>query len=71
MEIIFHFRANKTHFQKERLCTWPHFERESFWNLDVAYSTSSEDRRKDRRKSILGDPGADSGGDGKSIRTEK
>ena len=45
MEIIFHFRANKTHFHKKGCAL------ESFWNSDVAYSTSSEDRRKDRRKS--------------------
>ena len=39
MEIIFHSRANKTHFHiKERLCTQPHFESERFWNSEVAYS---------------------------------
>ena len=37
MEIIFHFHANKTHFQKKRLCTQPHFESEGFWNSEVAY----------------------------------
>ena len=37
MEMIFHSHANKTHFTQERLCTWPHFESEGFWNSEVAY----------------------------------
>ena len=32
MEIIFHSLANKTHFHKKGLCTWPHFESEGFLN---------------------------------------
>ena len=32
MQMIFHSHANKT-----RLCTWPYFESEGFWNLEVAY----------------------------------
>ena len=39
MKMISHSRANKTHFHKkdqERLCTWPHFESEGFWNSEVA-----------------------------------
>ena len=38
MEVIFHSRANKTHFHK-RLWTWPHFESEGFRNSEVAYSS--------------------------------
>ena len=38
MEMIFHSHANKTHFhEKGCVCTWPHFEREDFWNSEVAY----------------------------------
>ena len=42
MEMIFHSHAHKTHFLTEemsfeRLCTWPHFESEGFWNSEVAY----------------------------------
>ena len=37
MELFFHFHANKTSFSQERLCTWPHFESEGFWNSEVAY----------------------------------
>ena len=38
MEMIFQFIA---HFHKKlRLCTWPHFEGEGFWNSEVAYSTA-------------------------------
>ena len=42
MEMIFHSHANKTHFLTEemrfkRLCTWPHFESEGFWNSEEAY----------------------------------
>ena len=34
MEMIFHCYANKTHaFSQERLCTWPHFESEGFFEL--------------------------------------
>ena len=41
MEIIFHAHANKTRlFSQERLCNWPHFESEGFWNS--AYSAYSE-----------------------------
>ena len=32
MQMISHSHANKT-----RLCTWPHFESEGFWNSEVAY----------------------------------
>ena len=28
--MIFHPHANKTHFHRKRLCTWPHFESEGF-----------------------------------------
>ena len=28
---------------QERLCTWPHFEGEGFWNSEVAYWLSSLD----------------------------
>ena len=35
MEMIFHSQANKTSSQ-ERLCTWPHFESEGFWNSKMA-----------------------------------
>ena len=38
METIFHCRVNKNSFSQERLCTWPHFESEGFWNSKVAYS---------------------------------
>ena len=27
---------------KERLCTWPHFESEGFWNSEVAYYVREE-----------------------------
>ena len=37
-EMIFHYHANKNSFSQERLCTWPHFESEGFWNSKVAYS---------------------------------
>ena len=37
-EMIFHSHANKNSFSQERLCTWPHFESEGFWNSKVAYS---------------------------------
>ena len=38
MEIISHPRANKTHFHKRGCArTWPHFESDDFWNLEVAY----------------------------------
>ena len=35
-EMIFHSHANKISFLQERLCTWPHFESEGFWNSEVA-----------------------------------
>ena len=38
MEMSFHSHATKTHFHKNGLCTWPHFEVEGFWNSEVAYS---------------------------------
>ena len=37
MEMIFHCQVNKTHFSQERQGTWPHFQSERFWNLEVAY----------------------------------
>ena len=37
-EMIFHSHANKDSLLQERLCTWPHFESEDFWNSKVAYS---------------------------------
>ena len=36
MEIIFHSDANKSHFHKKRLYTWPHFDSEGCWNSEVA-----------------------------------
>ena len=36
METIFHCRVNKNSFSQERLCTWPLFESEGFWNSEVA-----------------------------------
>ena len=36
IEIILYFNANKTHFHKRKACTWPQFESESFWNLEMA-----------------------------------
>ena len=36
--MIFHSHTNKNSFLQERLCTWPHFESEGFWNSKVAYS---------------------------------
>ena len=38
MEMIFFSLASKTHFHRKGLCTWPHFESEGFWDLEVAYS---------------------------------
>ena len=35
MELILHSHANKLSFSQERLCTWPHFESEGFWNSEV------------------------------------
>ena len=40
-EMIFHSHANKNSFLQERLCTWPHFESEGFWNSKVAYLMTS------------------------------
>ena len=37
MEIIFHSYAKLNSFSQERLCTWPHFRSEGFWNSEVAY----------------------------------
>ena len=37
MEMIFHSHTNKNSFSQGRLCTWPHFESEGFWNSEVAY----------------------------------
>ena len=37
VERIFHSHANKIHFHK-KVCNWPHFESEGFWNSEVAYS---------------------------------
>ena len=31
--------ANKTHFDNRWLCTWPRFEKESFWNSEMAHSS--------------------------------
>ena len=36
IEMILHFNANKTPFHKRKACTWPQFESESFWNLEMA-----------------------------------
>ena len=33
----FPFSCKITHCLLERLCTWPHFESEGFWNSEVAY----------------------------------
>ena len=35
MEMILYSHANKLSFSQERLCTWPHFESEGFWNSEV------------------------------------
>ena len=37
MQMSFHSHA-KNSFSQERLCTWPYFESEGFWNSEVAYS---------------------------------
>ena len=37
MEKISHSLA-KNIISQERLCTWPRFESEGFWNSEVAYS---------------------------------
>ena len=43
MEMVFHPYVNKT-FSQERLCIWPHFEREGgFWNLEVVYRGINRD----------------------------
>ena len=34
----FSFTCKQNSFSQERLCTWPHFESEGFWNSEVAYS---------------------------------
>ena len=36
MEMIFHGSFKENSFSQERLCTWPHFESEGFWNSEVA-----------------------------------
>ena len=37
----FSFSCKQNSFSQERLCTWPHFESEGFWNSEVAYSFKS------------------------------
>ena len=39
IEMMFHSQANTNSFSQERLCTWPHFESEDFWNSEMSYST--------------------------------
>lgn len=34
MEMIFSFSCKSNSFS---MCTWPHFEREEFWNSEVTY----------------------------------
>ena len=33
----FSFSGNSNSFSQERLCCWPHFESEDFWNSEAAY----------------------------------
>ena len=42
MEMIFYSHGNKTHLLTEemsfeRLCTWPHFQSEGFWNSEETH----------------------------------
>ena len=37
VEMIFHSRANKTHFHNKGCVLKPYFEREGFWNSEVVY----------------------------------
>ena len=64
VEIIFHSHANKTLIFTERLCSWPHFESEGFWNSEVryfvresaltfAYSTDQSHSPKNGRESLI------------------
>ena len=37
MQMSYHSHA-KNSFSQERLCNWPYFESEGFWNSEVVYS---------------------------------
>ena len=52
MQMSYHSHA-KNSFSQERLCTWPYFESEGFWNSEVIYSFVARGEGTPKKKGCL------------------
>ena len=55
MKMFFNSHAGKTDFHKKNFCTWPRFERKSFWNSELAYKQKKSlliKRKRERERGV-------------------